>query len=72
AVGHLAAFYVALRRNTVGIDGSPLLRDGWQPPAPSLALLAVVAAAVVALVVALVRIGGSVSPTRPARPTSDH
>ncbi|MFM7535912.1 MAG: DUF2142 domain-containing protein, partial [Acidimicrobiales bacterium] len=47
AVGHLAAFYVALRRNTVGIDGSPLLRDGWQPPAPSLALLAVVAAAVV-------------------------
>jgi hypothetical protein len=55
ALGHVAAFYTTLRRNTVGIDGSLLLRGGWQPPLGAATLVVVHAAAAATIAVALVR-----------------
>lgn len=56
-VGHLSAFWSVLRRYTVGVGGSPLLRGAhWQPPG-GVTLLALAAAAVtVTAVVGLTQI----------------
>jgi hypothetical protein len=53
--GQVAAFYTALRRNSVGIEGSLLLRGGWSPPLPPWVLVVGCAAAWVALVVVALR-----------------
>jgi hypothetical protein len=53
--GQVAAFYTALRRNTVGIEGSLLLRGGWSPPLPPWVLVVGCAAAWVGLVVVALR-----------------